>query len=47
MIELKNRKIKRMNGIQHYLPVPKHLMDTELLSIDEIYTVKFILQKKK
>lgn len=47
MIELKNRKILRFNGKQHYISVPKQLMDTELLSIDEKYDVKFIPQKKK
>ncbi len=47
MIELKNRKIVILNKRQHYLSIPKQLMDTELLSVDKIYTIKFIPQTKK
>lgn len=46
-IELKNRKIVVLGKKQYYTSIPKPLMDTELLSIDEIYTIKFIPQTKK
>lgn len=47
MIELRNRKILRFNGKQHYISVPKQIIDMEILSIDEKYDVKFIPHKKK
>lgn len=46
-IELKNRKIIVLGKRQHYLSIPKPLIDTELLSVNELYNVKFIPRKRK
>lgn len=45
MVKIKNRKIRKFNE-QYYISIPKALIDSEVLFIDNYYTIELVKSKR-